>query len=59
VQQLRVKYWHEIGAVKLEDLVFEGWNRFQFSNDTTLCSFPQRVRPRFDKIREQQGSHIG
>ncbi len=27
VQQLRVEYWHEIGAVNLEDLVFEGWDR--------------------------------
>ena len=33
VQLLRVQYWREIGEVKLENLVFEGWNRLQFGND--------------------------
>jgi hypothetical protein len=39
VQQLRVKYWHEIGAVNLEDLVFVDETGSNAGNDTALCPF--------------------
>jgi transposase len=40
VQQLRVKYWHEIREVKLADLVFV--DETGSGNDQTICPLAQR-----------------
>jgi hypothetical protein len=42
VQQLRVEYWHEIGAVNLEDLARVDETGSRLGNDKALCPFCPR-----------------
>lgn len=58
MQQLRVEYWHEVGAVNLEDLVFVDETGSNASNDAAHCGRCRRGSRAYNHAPHQRGQNL-